>query len=255
MKHLQKNVLGIIPARYASTRFPGKPLAIIRSKTMIKRVYEQVAEVLDQLWVATDDERIAEEVKRFGGRVCMTSPSHSSGTDRCAEALELIEKQTGERFEIVVNIQGDEPFIQPGQVKEILDCFLSDGTQIATLARIADNIEEISDRNLPKVVVNPQHLAMYFSRSPIPYVCNQSRHNWPKKHLFLLHVGMYAFEVDVLREISKLSPSPLEQAESLEQLRWLENGFSIRVGLTRFRNRSVDTPEDLERLLKEGFPG
>ncbi|HDR88520.1 MAG TPA: 3-deoxy-manno-octulosonate cytidylyltransferase [Bacteroidetes bacterium] len=253
MKHLQKNVLGIIPARYASTRFPGKPLAMIRGKTMIRRVYEQVAEVLDRLWVATDDERIAGEVEKFGGRVCLTSTSHPSGTDRCAEALELIEKQTGERFETVVNIQGDEPFIQPGQIREILDCFIQEGTQIATLARKADNMEEISDRNLPKVVVNPRHLAMYFSRSPIPYVCNQSRQNWPKKHMFLLHVGMYAFEASVLREISKLSPSPLEQAESLEQLRWLENGYTIRVGLTRFLNRPVDTPEDLERLLEEGF--
>ncbi len=247
---MEKQVIGIIPARYASSRFPGKPLAMIGDKTMIRRVYEQVSRVISQVVVATDDERIAAEVRSFGGDVCMTSASHRSGTDRCAEVIDQRVNESERSSLIVVNIQGDEPFIQPEQIGEILACFDQPDTEIATLARAAASLEEILDPNKPKVTVNSGQGALMFSRSPIPYLRNIARENWFGAFPFLIHVGMYAYRAEVLKAITRLSPSSLEEAESLEQLRWLENGYTIRVGFTNFVNRGIDTPADLEEILR-----
>lgn len=245
--------LGIIPARYASTRFPAKPLAMLGGKTVIQRVYEQVAGVLDDAYVATDDERIEAAVKAFGGKVVMTSVNHKSGTDRCYEAYTKI----GGAFEVVVNIQGDEPFIQPSQLQAIKACFDDSTTQIATLVKpfAADNgFEVLENANSPKVVLNRNMNALYFSRSVIPYQRNVEKKDWLKNHIYYKHIGLYAYRVEVLKEITSLPQSPLELAESLEQLRWLENGYTIKAGITEVETIGIDTPQDLERaemFLKE----
>lgn len=238
--------LGIIPARYASTRFPAKPLAMLGGKTVIQRVYEQVAGVLDDAYVATDDERIEAAVKSFGGKVVMTSVHHKSGTDRCYEAYTKI----GGSFDVVVNIQGDEPFIQPSQLEALTACFDDTTTQIATLVKpfTADNrFDALENVNSPKVVLNKNMNALYFSRSIIPYQRNAEKEDWLKNHTYYKHIGLYAYRVEVLKEITSLPQSSLELAESLEQLRWIENGYLIKAGITNVETIGIDTPQDLER--------
>ncbi len=238
--------IGIIPARYASTRFPAKPLAILGGKTMIQRVYEQVAGVLDEAYVATDDERIEAAVKAFGGKVVMTSVNHQSGTDRCYEACTKV----GGDYDVVVNIQGDEPFIQPSQLEAVKACFDDHSTQIATLVKpftAADTLEALENPNSPKVVVNHNMNALYFSRSVVPYLRNADKADWLKRHVYYKHIGLYAYRIEVLKEITSLPQSSLELAESLEQLRWLENGYTIKVGVTQVETIGIDTPHDLER--------
>lgn len=238
--------LGIIPARYASTRFPAKPLAMLGGKTVIQRVYEQVDGILDDAYVATDDERIENTVKAFGGKVVMTSVRHKSGTDRCYEAYTRI----GGNYDVIVNIQGDEPFIQASQLQAIKACFDTPSTQIATLVKpfTADNdFEALENVNSPKVVLDRNMKALYFSRSIIPYQRNADKKDWLKNHVYYKHIGLYAYRAEVLKEITSLPQSSLELAESLEQLRWLENGYSIKAGITEVETIGIDTPQDLER--------
>ncbi len=239
--------MGIIPARYASTRFPGKPLALLGGRPMIQRVYEQVVGAVDAVCVATDDERIEAAVKAFGGNVVMTSANHRSGTDRCREAYEKV----GNGYDVVINIQGDEPFIHPEQIETIKACFDAPEVEIATLvkpfAADGDFEKTLFNPNSPKVVVNKRMEAMYFSRSIVPYIRGKKYTEWLSAHLFYKHIGMYAYRADVLKEITDLPPSSLEIAESLEQLRWLENGYRIKVGVTEQETIGIDTPEDLER--------
>ena len=248
------NFIGIIPARYASTRFPAKPLAMLGGKTVIQRVYEQVKDLLDKVVVATDDERIEQAVKAFGGEVVMTSPNHKSGTDRCFEAYTKV----GGDFDVVVNIQGDEPFIHPSQIASVKACFDDDTTDIATLVKPftpADGLAALQNPNSPKVVLNSNFNALYFSRSVIPYLRNKEPEEWLSSHTYYKHIGLYAYRVGVLKEITSLPQSSLEIAESLEQLRWLENGYKIKVGITEIETVGIDTPQDLERaekFLKEG---
>jgi len=240
--------LGIIPARYASTRFPGKPLADIGGKMMIQRVYEQVKTCLDDVWVATDDERIAAAVRGFGGQVVMTSDQHRSGTDRCLEAMQSIKGD----YEVIINIQGDEPFIQPAQVQALKDCFLEDpNTELATLIKpftSMDGLEALINPNSPKVVVNLKGEALYFSRSVIPFFRGVEPEHWLQLKTFYKHIGIYAYKAKTLAEIAALPQSPMELTESLEQLRWLENGYKIKTAVTDIENLAVDTPEDLERI-------
>lgn len=236
--------IGIIPARYASSRFPGKPLADICGMTMIERVYRQASKELDEVVVATDDERIADAVRAFGGNVVMTSDTHRSGTDRCCEAYH----KSGSKADVIINIQGDEPFIDPCQIAALKQCFDSDSTDIATLVRPFDrngSYEALSDPNRPKVVVGDDMSAVYFSRSVIPYLRNYPREEWPSRAQYYTHVGMYAYRAAVLDRITSLPQSTLEIAESLEQLRWLQAGYCIKVGLTECPTIGIDTPEDL----------
>ncbi|MDO5316229.1 MAG: 3-deoxy-manno-octulosonate cytidylyltransferase [bacterium] len=237
-------IVGIIPARYASTRFPGKPLALIKGKPMIQRVYEQALKSkLDAVVIATDDVRIADAVMDFGGQYVMTSPNHRSGTDRCCEALDLLKT----KYDAVVNIQGDEPFIDPKQIDLLVDLIVRDDTPLASLAKRIDDADELFSPNAVKVVVNQEGNAMYFSRSPIPFMRNVDRDEWLAKGRFYKHIGIYAYKADVLHQVAHMEPSALEQAESLEQLRWLENGLAIRMALSDAENISIDTPDDLHR--------
>lgn len=240
--------IGIIPARYASTRFPGKPLADIGGKLMIQRVYEQASKVLEHVFVATDDERIKEAVEAFGGKVAMTSADHRSGTDRCAEALQIAQLATNEAFDVVVNIQGDEPFIQPHQLESVMKCFDDPKTDIATLVKPFAKGDEVTNPNQVKAILNLKGQAIYFSRSPIPYLRNAESEVWSNHVEYLKHLGIYAYRSNVLQEITQLPASPLEIAESLEQNRWIENGYVIRVEKTDFESLAVDTPEDLEKI-------
>lgn len=235
--------VGIIPARYASSRFPGKPLAILGGKMVIERVYMQVKEALKDVYVATDDERIYKAVKSFHGNVIMTNNKHKSGTDRICEAIDKI----GEKYDVVINIQGDEPFIQASQIKTVIDCFDDSQTQIATLGKRFDKIEDVQNPNSPKIVLDNNNYAMYFSRSPIPFIRGKETKEWFANFPFLKHIGLYAYKTEVLKEISKLQQSPLEIAESLEQLRWLQNGYKIKVGITDIETIGIDTPEDLQK--------
>ena len=232
--------IGIIPARYASTHFPGKPLADMAGKPMIRRVYEQVQNVLDAVCVATDDSRIETAVRAFGGNVVMTSDQHKSGTDRCYEAYCKI----GDGYDVVVNIQGDEPFIQPEQIETLKACFIDDSVQIATLVkpfRPDDDFETtLFNANSPKVVLNKNNEALYFSRSIIPYMRGRKYTEWLPNHTYYKHIGLYAYRADTLKEITHLPQSPLELAESLEQLRWLENGYKIKVGITQQETIGID---------------
>ena len=246
-------ILGIIPARWASTRFPGKPLVKIGSKTMIERVYTQTAKALDFVIVATDNELIYKEVKRFNGQVVITSENHESGTDRCAEALKIFEKESGVKFDAVINIQGDEPFIQEDQIKQISDSFNDKNTQIATLIKKITDPEIVFDPSCPKVILNTNFEAIYFSRSTIPYINNAENKDWFKKFTFYEHLGLYAYKSDILEKITKLKPSSLEIAESLEQNRWIENGYRIKVIETDHENISIDTQEDLDKIIEQGF--
>ena len=235
--------IGIIPARYASTRFPGKPLALLGGKTVIERVYSQASSVLDDCYVATDDERIFDAVTSFGGRAVMTSVAHRSGTDRIAEAMEKI----GDDHDVVVNIQGDEPFIRQEQITALCHCFDEAETQIATLGKPFGDIASVDNPNSPKIVVDNRGFALYFSRSVIPFVRGVVHEEWLGHYPFLKHLGLYAYRSEVLREITRLPQSSLEKAESLEQLRWLQNGYRIRVALTDMETVGIDTPEDLQR--------
>ena len=238
--------LGIIPARYASTRFPAKPLAMLGGKPVIQRVYEQVTSLMPDAVVATDDDRIFQAVEAFGGKAVMTSTSHRSGTDRCYEAL----TKTPGDFDVVINIQGDEPFIQPRQLQAVMDCFQDPETQIATLVKPftpEDGLEALENPNSPKVVVNQNMQALYFSRSVIPYLRGKEKSDWLSLHTYYKHIGLYAYRTEVLREITSLPQSSLELAESLEQLRWLENGYRIKVGISQVETIGIDTPQDLEK--------
>ena len=241
--------IGIIPARYGSSRFPGKPLADMAGKPMIQRVYEQVKKALDEVWVATDDERILQVVESFGGKAVLTSADHKSGTDRCNEAFSKI----GNDFDVIINIQGDEPFIQPQQIETLKTCFDSKETELATLVKPfkkEDGFEVLFNPNSPKVILNKNSEAIYFSRSIIPYIRDAHHTEWLHKHIFYKHIGMYAYRADVLKQITLLPQSNLELAESLEQLRWIENGYKIKVGLTNIETIGIDTPEDMEKAIK-----
>lgn len=246
---MKPSVCGIIPARYASTRFPGKPLVDIRGKTMIQRVYEQagLAATLAEVWVATDDERIFKHVEGFGGKVMMTSSDHKTGTDRCQEVLKNLESQ-GKQFDVVINIQGDEPFIDPEQINTLAASFSREEVQIATLRKAISSSSELFSPNIIKVVCNSQGNALYFSRSPIPYLRGTKEEDWCKESIFFKHIGIYAFRSAILHQLSALPPSVLELSESLEQLRWLEAGFSIKVETTLAESHSIDTPEDLHKV-------
>ena len=239
-------VAAIIPARYSSTRLPAKPLQKLGRKSIIERVYEAVSAVVEDVVVATDDIRIAEEVERFGGRTIMTYTEHRSGTDRCAEALA---KMSGD-YDIVVNVQGDEPFIRREHIEALLGCFENPATQIATLANPLteeDGIEALFNPNNVKVVTDRKGRALYFSRSAIPYQRDVTESEWLKSHTYLKHLGIYAFRPEVLRAITALDTTPLERIEKLEQLRWLEHGYHISIAETPFATIGIDTPEDLAR--------
>jgi 3-deoxy-manno-octulosonate cytidylyltransferase (CMP-KDO synthetase) len=238
-------VLGIIPARYASTRFPGKPLVDIAGKSMIQRVYEQAKKCihLSEVIVATDDERIFDHVTAFGGAALITSTDHQSGTDRCAEVASQYPQ-----YDVIINIQGDEPYIDPEQISKLAACFKNVDTQIATLIKKVQNEQELFNVNSPKVVINKFSEAIYFSRSPLPHIRGQEQQNWLSCYTYFKHIGIYGYRADVLQQITKLSVSSLEKAESLEQLRWIENGYRIKVAETELETYAVDTPEDLINL-------
>jgi 3-deoxy-manno-octulosonate cytidylyltransferase (CMP-KDO synthetase) len=236
----------IIPARYASTRFPGKPLVQIQNKPMVQHVYERCSQVCDTVYVATDDERIAEAVHQFGGKYVITSAQHPSGTDRCAEAAELIGKEVA--FDVIINVQGDEPFIEPSNIEKIMQCFENEKTEIATLVSPISSNEILFDPNKVKVILNSKQWAVYFSRQPIPFQRDSEPSKWIENHTYYLHVGMYAFKRNTLRQITRLQPSSLEMAEKLEQLRWIENGYAIKTAICTSVSTGIDTPEDLEGL-------
>ena len=238
--------IGIIPARDASTRFPGKPLALLGGEYVIKHVYDVVASTLGEAYVATDDQRIYDAVVGFGGKAVMTRADHKSGTDRIEEAVSKI----GTDCDVVVNIQGDEPFIHPSQIKAVCDCFNDPSTQIATLGKPFTDMESVENPNSPKIVVNNSNNAMYFSRSVIPFIRGVERSQWIDRFPFLKHLGIYAYKKEVLAEITRLPQSSLEKAESLEQLRWLQNGYVIKVGTTDLETIGIDTPDDLIRAEK-----
>jgi 3-deoxy-manno-octulosonate cytidylyltransferase (CMP-KDO synthetase) len=242
------NILGIIPARYASVRFPAKALTDIMGKTMVQRVYEQasLASALGQVVVATDHPLIFENVQSFGGKVVMTNPDHPSGTDRCYEAL----KKTSTKFDFVINIQGDEPFIQPEQINILAQCLQNTSTQLATLVKKITDTETLFDPNKPKVILNTASEAIYFSRQPIPYMRGLVQEQWLTNHTFYKHIGMYAYRTDVLEKITQLPVSSLEKVEALEQLRWIENGYHIKVAITPYDTLGIDTPEDLKKALE-----
>ena len=240
-------VIGIIPSRYASTRFPSKPLAMIKGKTMIQRVWEQAwKSKLNAVVVATDDMRIADEVLKFGGQYVLTDPNHRSGTDRCREALYMVEGQ----YDAVVNIQGDEPFIDPAQINQVIELIGRDDTQLASLAKRIDDEDELFSPNVVKVVMDKQGNALYFSRNPIPFMRNLDHDKWLQKGEFYKHIGLYAYKTETLCQIAEMQSTTLEKAESLEQLRWLENGLRIRMGITQLESLSIDTQEDYEKAMQ-----
>lgn len=238
-------VLGVIPARYASTRFPGKPLIQIDGKSMIERVYLQAKKSnrLDDVVVATDDQRIADEVIRFGGQVQFTATDHQSGTDRCAEVANLYPE-----YDIIINIQGDEPYIAPEQIDLLVSCFDLPDTQLATLIKEIHTQEELFNTNIPKVIINASGEARYFSRQTIPFIRGKAEDQWLSTHQFYKHIGIYGYHALTLQAVTKLKPSMLELAESLEQLRWLENGFSIQTRVTTIETIAIDNPEDLQKI-------
>lgn len=244
------NILAIIPARYASTRFPGKPLVTINGKTMIRNVYERVLKIVPQVIVATDDYRIEEEIKSFNGNFVMTSKHHKSGTDRCAEALLIYEKQRNKKFDAVINIQGDEPFIEEEHITKVLNLIKKEHTQIASLVKKIKNNKDVFNPDKPKVIIDINDNAIYFSRSPIPFIRDEEKNNWHKKHTFYKHIGIYAYKSNILHKITKLEQSSLEKAESLEQNRWIENNYTITIDYTNVESLSIDTKEDLKKALK-----
>lgn len=238
--------IAIIPARFASTRFPGKPLAMLGGMTVIERVYKQVIDNVDEAVVATDNQQIAEEVRRFRGMAVMTSPNHRSGTDRCNEAYSKLDSQ----FDVIINVQGDEPFIQPEQIQTIKQCFDDPKVEIATLVKHftkKDGFMALANPNSPKVILNDNMEAVYFSRAVIPFVRDvQPGEEWFDKANFYKHIGVYAYKPETLRKITQLTPSSLELAESLEQLRWIQNGYHIKAGVTNIETIGIDTPQDLQ---------
>ncbi|WP_439698426.1 3-deoxy-manno-octulosonate cytidylyltransferase [Mucilaginibacter sp. AW1-7] len=238
-------ILGIIPARYASSRFPGKPLVDIAGKSMIQRVYEQAKKCVNvaEVIVATDDNRIFDHVQAFGGVAVMTADYHQSGTDRCAEVASLHPE-----YDVIINIQGDEPYIDPEQITKLAACFNDAGTQIATLIKKILTREELFNYNSPKVVINKLSEAVYFSRATLPHIRGQEPDNWLEFYTYFKHIGIYGYRADVLQKITKLPISGLEKAESLEQLRWIENGYRIKVAETELETHAVDVPADLEKL-------
>jgi 3-deoxy-manno-octulosonate cytidylyltransferase (CMP-KDO synthetase) len=239
--------IGIIPARYQSTRFPGKPLALINSKPMIQWVFERSSMALDEVWVATDNREIFAAVESFGGKAVMTSSEHISGTDRCAEAARMLSDNID--FDVIVNIQGDEPFIQPEQINKLTQCFDSE-VEIATMVRRITEFSELIDHNKPKVIVDANSNALYFSRATIPFARDFSKEVWLNKANYWAHIGIYAYRSDILQQITQLQPGKLEIIESLEQLRWLENGYKIKVSETDYQSFGIDTPEDLQNAMK-----
>ena len=240
-------ILAIIPARYASTRFPGKPLVLIHGKPMIQHVVERVSSIISDVFVATDDDRIKNKVIEFGAKVIMTSTEHKSGTDRCREAAEKASQIMNTTYDIVLNIQGDEPFIEKSQIESLINLF-DDEVQIATLVKPITSFDELVNPNSPKVVINKNNEALYFSRSTIPYNRGYELNQWMNNHTYFKHIGIYAFKYDVLTKITQIEQSKLELVESLEQLRWIENGYRIKVGFTTIENIAIDTPEDLLKL-------
>ena len=247
------NFLGIIPARYQSSRFPGKPLAIIDGKTMIRRVWDQASKAMDNVVVATDNEIIKKEVEEFGGSVVMTNTNHQSGTDRCAEAVNIFQKENGLTIDTVINIQGDEPFIDPKQIKQLMNVFHNQEVQIATLIKKITDNQSLFDPNEPKVVIDKNYYACYFSRASIPYNFKKKEKNWIQYHPYFKHIGMYGYTTKILLEISGLEKTMLEKIESLEQLRWLESGYRVKCLETDIDTLSVDTVADLEKMKEKGF--
>jgi 3-deoxy-manno-octulosonate cytidylyltransferase (CMP-KDO synthetase) len=241
------NILGIIPARYASTRFPGKPMVDIAGKSMIQRVYEQAKKCtsLTEVIVATDDDRIFDHVTNLGGVAVMTAPDHQSGTDRCAEVA-LQHPQ----YDVIINIQGDEPYIDPEQITKVAACFTSADVQLATLIKKIQSLDELNNPNSPKVIINKLAEAIYFSRTPLPYLRGHEPGEWLSYYTYFKHIGIYGYRADVLQQVTKLPVSSLEKAESLEQLRWIENGYRIKVAETELETHAIDIPEDLDKLLK-----
>ncbi len=239
-------ILGIIPARFASTRFPGKPLVDIAGKSMIHRVYEQclTSSSLTRLIVATDDRRILDHVIDFGGEAIMTSESHKSGTDRCTEVASMFPG-----FDVIVNIQRDDPMIHPSQIDLLCTCFEQDQVDIASLAKKIRTEEELFDHNTPKIILNTDMEAIYFSRAVIPFQRNKSPDSWLSNYSYYKHIGIYAYRRHVLTAISALPVSGLEEAEALEQLRWIENGYRIKIAVTSKESQAIDSPEDLKKVL------
>lgn len=248
------NFIAIIPARFASTRFPGKPLAVLAGKPIIQHVYERVSSCIERTYVATDDERIRSAVEAFGGKVIMTAPTHPSGTDRCFEAYcKVTAGSHTSADDIVINVQGDEPFIQASQLHSIMQCFDLPATEIATLVKpfASDaGLDALKNPNSPKVVIGEDQSALYFSRSVIPYLRNVPEEQWLMHHTFYKHIGLYAYRAETLRRITAMPQGTLERAESLEQLRWLQAGIKIRVGITNVETIGIDTPEDLQRAQR-----
>lgn len=246
-----KSTVAIIPARYASTRFPGKPLALVKGVPMIVRVYKQAAKAFEDVCVATDDERIYNKVREFGGKAVMTAESHKSGTDRCLEALKKYSRERGKDFDIIVNVQGDEPFISPAQLKQLEGCFADDTVKIATLVKRCKTIGEANDPNRPKVILDKNMNALYFSRATVPYLRGAELTDESVRDSgYYMHIGLYGYTAKTLEEICALPLGRLEKIEKLEQLRWLENGYRIRVAESNEESYSVDTPEDLAALNK-----
>lgn len=241
--------LGIIPARYSSTRLPGKPLAMINGKSMIQRVYERAIQWVDEVVVATDDQRIVEAVNRFGGKVTLTGDHHQTGTNRCLEAYEQLGFSESD-FDVVINIQGDEPLLAENHIKQLISCFEDPNTTMGTLVHPIHDAEELKSKSDIFVVINKNQYALYFSRQVIPQVRGVEFHEWVNHHSYYKHIGLYAFKPHALKEFANLSPTTLEKAESLEQLRWLENGNQIKVAITHEKAIAVDTPEDLEKAIK-----
>lgn len=241
----------IIPARYASTRFPGKPLVMLGNKTMIQRVYEQASKSVDMVYVATDDKRIMDTVGNFGGKAVLTSDKHFSGTDRCKEAADKIMNETGLNIDVVINVQGDEPFIKPEQIDLLKSCFNDSDVEIATLIRKTEHGEDIFNPNQVKVILDKVGNAIYFSRAAIPYYRGIDPAEWSNTDTFYKHLGLYAYTSLALNKITQMERSHLEIAESLEQNRWIENGLKIRTAVTDHESISIDTPDDLERALKQ----
>jgi 3-deoxy-manno-octulosonate cytidylyltransferase (CMP-KDO synthetase) len=244
------NILGIIPARYASTRFPAKALADIRGKSMIQRTYEQAiqADCLSSVIIATDDERIFDHAQSFGAEAVMTSEAHQSGTDRCYEAY----RNQKQKYDYIINIQGDEPFIQPEQI-QILASMLDGETELATLMKEIEDEETLFSPNTPKVIFNNFNEAIYFSRQTVPYLRGIEKAKWLDTHTYFKHIGIYAYRADVLKKITKLPPALLEKIECLEQLRWLANGYKIKVAATPYDSFGIDIPADLESAISRFF--
>jgi 3-deoxy-manno-octulosonate cytidylyltransferase (CMP-KDO synthetase) len=244
------SILGIIPARYASTRFPGKPLVEINGRSMICRVYDQAKRsgVLQDVIVATDNDMIFDHVISAGQQAVMTSALHRSGTDRCLEALESWEKYRNVHFNHIINIQGDEPFIHPDQIRKIAAVLNAGNASIATLAKSIEKTDEIFDPNVVKVVFDHNKNALYFSRAPVPYLRGVDESRWIDKQAHFKHIGIYGFQAKALKTACGLADGILERNESLEQLRWLEHGLQIMIEITDIESVSIDTPEDLLKI-------